>query len=238
MNPFLQQEDYLIGSKDEIKKLSQKSSIRILAISDSHGQEFILKNIIDKFSTDIDLLAFCGDGALDLLHYIENAKKNKSLQKAFPPVLAIAQGNGDDDIYALNFNPSEKDKAKNQWEYRIPKAVIVKIAGTNILVTHGHIYGISYETKELDSFAKTNNASLTIFGHTHISEIQKEKHTTLINPGSCSSPRRNLPPSFAIITLDGKTKKIESTFYQINISLQNGITFDSFLPPKTNFREY
>lgn len=242
MSQFLQQDNYIIGTKQNIKKLASKKNATILAISDSHGNYPVLKKIIDAYKSSVDLIAFCGDGSNDLIHYIENENKSRTYSKDNPlidfPVIAIVQGNGDNNLYPINFNPTEKNIRQHEWEIKIPKSICIKVAGMNIIITHGHIFGISYDTSDLESFAKSENSQLAIFGHTHIAEIIKEKNFTLINPGSCYSPRMNLPPSFATILIDGKSKSVQTTFYKINISLEEGVSFDEFVPPKTNFREF
>lgn len=230
MNSLLQTASLLIGSEEAITELSQKENAVILAVSDSHGQPERLKQILLAFGESADLLTFSGDGAEDLLMLLEASKKNRKLAKVIPPVIAMAQGNGDEDLYPVSFNPSDNSEKKENWQISIPKIITVKAAGMNILVTHGHLFGVYAGTSDLEKQAAAENADLVLYGHSHISARYDNDTNSIINPGSCSLPRRGLPPSCAVIKIPGEQERISCTFYEMKISLSEGFSFVPFSP--------
>ncbi|MBR5934051.1 MAG: YfcE family phosphodiesterase [Treponema sp.] len=234
MNLIVQAKNFLLGSKEDIDSLSEKENVSILAVSDTHGNSSILKKIIENFP-DKDLFAFLGDGISDVVSLLESLKKNKKLLKIFPPVAAIVCGNGDDDSYPVTFNPSEEKKSKNDYEIKIPKILNLRAAKTNVLLTHGHVFGVYYGMSGIEQQASIDRADLVLYGHTHIAARSNSASTTFINPGSCTLPRRGLPPSFALINIFSGLKKIECTFFKIKISLTEGISFIPFSPAVQNW---
>lgn len=217
MNTLNQHKLYLLGSDEKISELSNKESAVILAVSDSHGRLEILKTILKEFGPKADALVFCGDGIEDL---------NKILNEDFiPPVVALVHGNGDESTMKLIVNNAYYISS----EIKVPAAVNFNAAGTNILVTHGHMFGVYYGTAGLENHAKETGASLVFYGHSHIADISEQSGFTFINPGSCSLPRQGLPPSFAIIKTAG-SKRPECTFYEIKVSLSEGFKFVPFSP--------
>lgn len=189
------------------------------------------------------MIAFCGDGIDEMINFFESAKKNKKLQKNLPPVIAVVQGNGDENSFKVDFSTNENSpsnrtslfKSENHNnEIFIPKSVVVKVATKNIFITHGHLFGVSYGLENLAEEAAAENADLILFGHTHVAEFTNYKNRFFINPGSCSLPRRSLPPSFALIKIDSTKNDllnaIHCEFYKIESSLENGISFKTFFP--------
>lgn len=230
MNLLQQTKSFLTGSEDDINSLAKKESAVILAVSDSHGRSEVLKQILNTFGHEADLLVFCGDGAPDFIQYIEHAKKNKREAKNIPPVCAVVQGNGDDNYYPVSFNLSHEKSSRENFLFQVPKSVSLTAAGTNIFVTHGHSFGVYYGLDDLSTAASQNKNSLCFYGHTHIAARTEINGVTLINPGSCALPRRGLPPSFAIIKIPGEYEKISSSFYEIKLSLTDGFSFEQFSP--------
>lgn len=229
MNSLLQTKNYLIGSDDAVDELAHKDSAVILAVSDCHGRSEMLKTIVEHFGPTADLFAYCGDGAEDVAHILEQVKKSKSLNKKFPSVAAIVQGNGDENLIPVNFNPTKSEK-NNDFELYIPKMINAKVAGMNILITHGHMFGVYYGMAELEMQANLDKADLVLYGHTHIADRFDTETASYINPGSCALPRRGLPPSVAVIKVPGDQERITCTFYEIKASISEGITFIPFSP--------
>ena len=176
MKGIFQTDKYLICAETAAMELAQKEQAVILAISDSHGKTETLQFILEEFASKCDMIAFCGDGASDMILNLELARKNRKFAKNFPAVTAIVQGNGDDNLFPVNFSHSLMPKKKADSELFIPKIISAKVAGKNILLTHG------------------------------------------------------LPPSFALIKIPGDNEKVSCTFYEIKVSLSQGIFFEPFSP--------
>lgn len=215
MNSLNQHILNLLGSDEKIAELANKESATILAVSDSHGRPEMLKVILQEFGPKADALVFCGDGTEDL---------NLFLSSTFiPPVIALVHGNGDESSMKISKDNIVLSKIK------VPAAITFNCAGTNVMVTHGHMFGVYYGTAGLENHAKETGASLILYGHSHVADITEQKDYTFINPGSCSLPRQGLPPSFAVIKTAG-SKRPECTFYEIKVSLSEGIHFVPFSP--------
>lgn len=230
MKGIFQTDNYLICSETAAMELAQKEQAVILAISDSHGKTETLQFILEEFASICDMIAFCGDGASDMILNLELARKNRKFAKNFPAVTAIVQGNGDDNLFPVNFSHSLMPKKKADNELFIPKTISAKVAGKNILLTHGNSFGVYYGISNLEQYAAQENADLVLFGHTHIANRTDSATATFINPGSCSLPRQGLPPSFALIKIPGDNEKVSCTFYEIKVSLSQGIFFEPFSP--------
>lgn len=242
MNLDFDSNSFLVGSEKQVLELSKKSSANILVISDTHGYQSIINSILENQIDKVDLIIFCGDGVNDIISFLENVQKTKFFQKKKNddkknPVIVVVQGNGDESSFKLNFNinenPFEKilNKAtKNNFDFVIQKTKMINVASKNILITHGHLFGVSYGLLNLQEEAFSKNADLVLFGHTHVAEFEKSKNVTFINPGSPSLPRRNMPPSFAVVKIDSSKSEIDCVFYKVDVSLSNGISFSAFFP--------
>lgn len=95
MNSLCVESPSIIGSSSDIKVLENKTSGKILVLSDSHGESELVEKIITDFGPDCDALVFCGDGMTDIIACLEEASRNESFQAAMPPVIVCAKGNGD-----------------------------------------------------------------------------------------------------------------------------------------------
>lgn len=145
--------------------------MRIIAFSDSHGLIYSVVKMIERTLSNTDLYIFCGDGQGD----VEDAM----LQ--FPDIkVVMAKGNCD-------------------YFSQLPGVALTEAMGKKIVVTHGHIQGINYDTAEIEQLARENRASLLLYGHTHCRECRYRDGIYYVNPGSLALPRDGQPPSYAII---------------------------------------
>lgn len=71
--------------------------------------------------------------------------------------------------------------------------------GSKMLYTHGNKLNVRYGTDKLLELAKTENARIALFGHTHCRYAQERDGVLLLNPGSAGAPRDGLPASYAWI---------------------------------------
>lgn len=201
MIELTQTENYLIGSIEAVKELSQKKSARVLCLSDSHGNQDIFKNIIEKLGSNCDALIFSGDGTSDLAGIITQAKNNEELKKAIPPVIAFAQGNCDPSSFPILNDDFKSFYDENKNQLAIPQRQILTVAGTRIMIVHGNNQSVDWGMEKLAQETQFSECKVAVYGHTHIAKQVHFMDYLFINPGSCSRPRGGLPPSCAILTI-------------------------------------
>lgn len=144
--------------------------MKILVISDSHGEINDLKWLLEQVYNDygpMDALIHCGDGIND----VEMIRG--SIGKQNPGIL----------IYTVAGNCDFRTDA--------PLSQIIETEGVTIYVTHGHLYGVKTDLSELDRVSASKNCSLTLYGHTHIPNWEM-KRTLTVNPGSARDGRAAL----------------------------------------------
>lgn len=228
MISLLQNASHLIGSEKDIKSLEEKDSALVLVISDSHREASIVKAIVED-SPKCDALVFCGDGIGDVVSMLERTLKNKTFAQKVPSVIAFAEGNNDADRYPVRFNPKTGCVGNDvYYEIEVPKSVCLNVAGAKIYASHGHESGVYYGVEEI--VRKSANADIVCFGHTHLATSKNCNGVEVLNPGSCAYPRGGLPPSFATIRISNEAKDVCVTFYEITVSLKNGVEFTPFIP--------
>lgn len=147
--------------------------MKILIVSDTHGRNNNLKEIIKKVSP-IDMLIHLGD-------YCGTAKAIENMVKC--PVHMVA-GN-------------------NDWSSDYPRKKVITIGKHRMLLTHGHEENVGFGLDRLVYKAMEENVDIVMFGHTHKPLIKYENGLTIVNPGSASSPREYpYKPSYVIMEID------------------------------------
>jgi len=73
--------------------------------------------------------------------------------------------------------------------------------GYNIMMTHGHDYSVKYGLTKLAEAAESRDASIALYGHTHIAADEEIKGIRCINPGSMML-RTNGERSYALIEVE------------------------------------
>jgi putative phosphoesterase len=129
--------------------------VRILVVSDSHGNTSNLKEAMHRHP-EVTRVLHCGDGEADVA----------ALATAFPSVSFDAV-RGNCDRGGL-----------------FPLQRVLRIAGRRIFMTHGHCYGIKYGVGSLLEQGHKDRAEVVLFGHTHHRLIERHEGILLVNPGS------------------------------------------------------
>lgn len=135
---------------------SEPKIMKILILSDSHGNYPLAIKALDK-AGQVDHVIHLGDGADDV-QIIENVYERK--------VISVA-GNCD-------FNAS------------IPREIRTTIDHTDLFITHGHNYNVKMGIDQLYRKAAAEQASIVLYGHTHIAAIETISDILFINPGCLS----------------------------------------------------
>ena len=131
---------------------------KILVFSDCHYDSKAVDLLMGKIDY-FDYVYFCGDGIarLDLYQY------------AYPNKIEAVRGNCDP---SFDSHPLE---------------LTTTVEGVTIFLTHGHRYLVKSGLSELETQALKHNASLVIYGHTHIQSKTEKDGIIYLNPGCSGS---------------------------------------------------
>ena len=113
-----------------------------------------------------------------------------------PPVIIMAQGNCDSQLYPPIFPDSENPKP-----FGLPVYQQKTIAGQHILLAHGHLHHVELDGRKLSMTAESLGCTIAVHGHTHIQSIETFGSVTAINPGSPLRPRGKSYGGFALLSL-------------------------------------
>ncbi len=129
--------------------------MRILVVSDTHKDEYSLRKAILE-QTKAEVVIHLGDGA-------DEAQKMK---ESFPEkMFVMVRGNCD-------------------WGSALPVIDEITVSGKKIFCTHGYSYNVKYGYGEAISAARSHEADILLFGHTHEAVCEYEDGLYIMNPGS------------------------------------------------------
>ncbi len=147
--------------------------MKVLIVSDTHGRNQNILNTIERVNP-VDLLIHLGD-----------------------------YGGGEAYIEAMAPCSVEMVSGNNDFNTTLPKDKIIRVGKYTIMLTHGHRYGVNYNTCDILEAGVKNKADIVMFGHTHIPMIDLSREAWLVNPGSLALPRQyGRIPTFVIMDLD------------------------------------
>lgn len=150
--------------------------MRILVVSDTHGRFGALYNVIQS-QPNAEVVIHLGDVIDDL----------ERIRPDFPDrMMVCVPGNCD---FFLRNRPPEFDT--------------LRVEGKTIFFTHGHIYHVKRGDELLEQAARSRNADICLFGHTHSPLCEYRDGLYMLNPGSLGQPSRG-KPSYGIIDITEK----------------------------------
>lgn len=138
----------------------------ILVVSDTHGDVEGLKQALKRCGRP-DLLIHLGDCEGHVLH-----------------------GGQQNVIERLADCPVEIVKGNNDIGADLPYEKLITIGRHRAFLTHGHRYMLHCGPATLVNAAKSRDADIAMFGHTHVPELFTMNGVTVLNPGSISQPRQ------------------------------------------------
>jgi putative phosphoesterase len=147
--------------------------LRVLVLSDTHGSVFAYERAL-RLCAPVDIAVHLGDVVSDA----------KALEKMLPEGVPCIYVRGNCDSY--NAAPDE---------------AAFTIGGVHILAVHGHEDGVKYDLNNLYYHALEQHASVALYGHTHVSQVQRQGGVWLVNPGSASRPRYGRQISCAVLEI-------------------------------------
>ena len=149
--------------------------MKILIISDIHGNAYALKNVLRSHRT-VDCVILLGDG-LDVAEEI--------LQSFSDLKIFAVKGNCDMRPFFLG-EP-------------LKKLDFLTLEGKKIVFTHGDLYGVKYGDGGLIRLAKEHCADVVHYGHTHVPRESYVDGIYYFNPGALSGYNS----SYGLLTIDG-----------------------------------
>ena len=193
MNRFTRCENGVIADEAFYNRLQYADTASVLLLSDTHGAVDAVRWILSAFSEECQACLFAGDGAQDIITVVREAAAGRI---TIPPVIIMAQGNCDSQLYP----PIFPDGA-NQKPFGLPVYQQKMIAGQQILLTHGHLHHVELDGRKLSMTAENLGCTIAVYGHTHIQSIESFGCVTAINPGSPLRPRGKSYGGFALLSL-------------------------------------
>ena len=149
----------------------------VFVVSDTHGSDFTYRRML-ALCPQIDLAVHLGDIVSDAA----------ALKKRLPAQTPLINVRGNCDVYNA-----------------APDAATFTVGGVRMLAVHGHDDGVKYDLNNLYFHALEQNATVALYGHTHVPQVERQGGVWLVNPGSASRPRLGRPNTCALIEIrDGR----------------------------------
>ncbi len=129
--------------------------MRILVLSDSHGDFYSMKKAIDT-QKEAEVIIFLGDGYMDFercKHLLEGKR-----------------------IYSVIGN--------NDFGCKYPRNSIIEEGGLKIYITHGHYEYVKSTLASLLKISKRNNCQLALYGHNHRQQQDYTDGVRMFCPGA------------------------------------------------------
>ena len=79
---------------------------------------------------------------------------------------------------------------------------LLELNGIKIFLTHGHLYYVKHDLKQIAEKAAQLKVDLAVFGHSHVPTFTKLNGVWLLNPGSPERPREEQGGSLAVIKME------------------------------------
>ena len=194
MNRFTRCENGVIADAAFYNRLQYADTASVLLLSDTHGAVDAVRWILSAFSEECPACLFTGDGAQDIITVVREAAAGRI---TIPPVIIMAQGNCDSQLYPPVFPGCENPKP-----FGLPVYQQKMIAGQQILLAHGHLHHVELDGRKLSMTAENLGCTIAVYGHTHIQSIEGFGCVTAINPGSPLRPRGKSYGGFAILSIN------------------------------------
>ena len=227
MNKLTYMKDGIISSLEDIDVLAKKQNGRILVFSDTHSvNPDLLREVVENFAQDVDVMLFCGDGISDLEELIQESMNNEKLKEQLPELIAFVRGNNDPKNYVLSMPNSEGEEEDFKLvQIDIPESTTFLLAGRRIFATHGHRHSVNYTMDLLYAIAENLPADMMFYGHTHKAYWEETQGTLFLNPGSLCLPRGGQEPSFAVVSFPGITERYTVEYFTMDKNILGSYVF-------------
>ena len=152
--------------------------------TDLHGSAYWAEKIVAKFhKSGADMLVLLGD-------VYNHGPRNPFPAEYAPMNVADILNAVADKLIAVKGNcDSEVDQMISTFPF--VGEDIVALGGKRILFTHGHVHN-------KDSLPLLTNGDVMLYGHFHVNEVNVVDGITCIALASCSLPKNNCLPAYAL----------------------------------------
>lgn len=160
--------------------------MKYMFASDIHGSAYYCRRMIEAYKEEgAERLVLLGD----LLYH----GPRNDLPKDYAPKEVIGMLNEiKEEIYAVRGNcEAEVDQMVLEFPVMADYCILV-IEGKTFYASHGHIYN-------KDNLPPMKSGDILVHGHTHILKAKKMDGYFLLNPGSVSIPKKDNPPTYAVL---------------------------------------
>lgn len=130
--------------------------MRIVVTSDVHRRQKNLLDIIERHLENADLFINLGDSEEDV-----------DAALLLYPNLKIERVAGNCD-----------------WSSALPICKTINAGGKKVLFCHGHTVYVKHGYEMLEERAKSENADICLFGHTHVPYLERKDGIFYMNPGA------------------------------------------------------
>ncbi|HEV2738294.1 MAG TPA: metallophosphoesterase [Candidatus Elarobacter sp.] len=97
---------------------------------------------------------------------------------------------------------------------RFGRRKIVRVEDVRIGMVHGDGRRGTTKSRALESFSEADDhADVILFGHSHRPLVAREGRVLIANPGSPTDKRLNPLYSYAVLTIDGASARVDLKFY-------------------------
>lgn len=103
---------------------------------------------------------------------------------------------------AMPFYEYKIVEGNNDFHTSYPTEEIFRIAGTNILLCHGHNQRVKYGNTYISYYCKEKNCDMAFFGHTHKPLCEYYNGVLLFNPGSIGGHSYKGMKTYGILSLE------------------------------------
>lgn len=152
----------------------------------------------------------------------------KSLTEKYASYTVIHCGDSELTIGDPVINNMHVVRGNCDFDQNMPDEKVISVAGVNIFVTHGHLYGVGRDLTTLSYKASEYDAQIVCYGHTHQARAEKIGNQIFINPGSIKSPRDRREKTYAILEFEDVTK-IRVDFYSLDGKVISELSFETNL---------
>ncbi|MCP9312627.1 metallophosphoesterase [Liquorilactobacillus satsumensis] len=98
------------------------------------------------------------------------------------------------------------------YDPRFKELILTEYGSERVLLTHGHLYGVNNGMERLGFLAASKQATIVLFGHTHLLGAEYRKKCLFLNPGSISFPRgeySSLGGTYAVLEVTPEAFKLQ-----------------------------
>lgn len=104
-------------------------------------------------------------------------------------------------------------KGNYPFEPNFPNVLLLHFGAFSFFIAHGHTYQVKSGLSRIYQEAKSRQADVVLFGHTHQNLLEDTGDLILCNPGSLAYPKDGFMGSYAVIEIQLHQLKIEIKEY-------------------------